>query len=113
MVAIATPMDAELAELNRKLGTTLVAYGSASERRFLYAKQTASEAAPVAASADRLSFNVKAGVAVQGESELPDSLVNGKVKLEPIKKEQLRAELQKLNDKEMRAAIEKKAKGTR
>jgi len=28
MVAIATPMDSELTELNRKLGKTLVAYGA-------------------------------------------------------------------------------------
>src|ERR1051325_2348861 len=30
MVAVATPMDAELAELNRKVGATLVAYGVAA-----------------------------------------------------------------------------------
>lgn len=110
VVAMATPMDVKLAKLNRELGTTLVAYGSASERRFLYAKQAAAEAAPVAASADRLSFNAKAGVAVQGEGELLDSLANGKVKLESIKKDQLPAELQKLNDNELKAQIERKQK---
>lgn len=110
MVAIATPMDAKLAELNRKIGTTLVAYGSAPERRSLRAKQAASEAAPATVSADRLSFNAKAGVAVQGEGELLDSLANGKVKLESIKKDQLPTELQKLNDKELKAEIEKQQK---
>jgi Mg-chelatase subunit ChlD len=110
MVAVATPMDAKLAELNRKIGTTLVAYGSSSERHYLYAKQAASEAAPAAASADRLSFNAKAGVAVQGEGELLDSLANGKLKVESLKKDQLPAELQKLNDKDLKAEIEKKQK---
>jgi len=110
MVAIATPMDTRLAELNRKIGTTLVAYGSTSERRFLYAKQAASEAAPAAASADRLSFNAKGGVAVQGEGELLDSLASGKLKIESLKKDQLPAEMQKLGDKDLKAEIEKKQK---
>jgi len=110
MAAIATPMDAKLAELNRKIGTTLVAYGSASERRFVLSKQLASEAAPAAASADRLSFNAKAGVAVQGEGELLDSLASGKVKLESVKKDQLPAELQKLDEKQLKAEIESKQK---
>ena len=33
MIAIATPMDSELAELNRKLGATMVPYGDESARR--------------------------------------------------------------------------------
>jgi len=57
MAAIATPMDSELAALNRRLGTTLVAYGDESARRSLAMKQAASEAAPAAVAADRLAFN--------------------------------------------------------
>src|SRR5439155_20332835 len=40
MVSIATPMDKELGELNRKLGTTLVPYGSERARRMVAAKQS-------------------------------------------------------------------------
>jgi Mg-chelatase subunit ChlD len=108
MVVLATPMDAKLAELNRKVGTTLVAYGSASERRAVFAKQAASELAPAAAAADRLSFNTKAGVAVQGTGELLDSLAVGKVKLESLDKNQLPPDLQKLDDKDLKAEIAKK-----
>lgn len=110
MVAIATPMDAKLAELNRKIGTTLVAYGSVSERRAVSAKQAASEVAPAAVTADRLAFNASVGKAVQGEGELLDSLATGTVKLESLKKDQLPAELQKLSGAELKAEIAKKQK---
>ena len=110
MVAIATPMDAELASLNRKLGTTLVAYGGETARRSVAAKQRAAEAAPASVVADRLSFNMKSGVAVQGEGELLDSLNNGKLKLAEVKKDQLPAELQKLSEAELKTAVEQKQK---
>ena len=108
MTAIATPMDAKLAALNREVGTTLIAYGSASSRSAVFAKQAASEAAPAAASADRLAYNAKSGVAVQGEGELLDSLAAGKVKLETLKKDQLPSDLQKLDDIQLKAEIAKK-----
>lgn len=110
MVAIATPMDAELAELNRKVGATLVAYGGERERRFLVAKQAASEAAPAPVVADRLAFNAKSGKAVQGDGELLDSLASGKVKINEVKKDQLPAEWQKLEEPQLKAEIEKKQK---
>jgi len=110
MVAMATPMDAELATLNRKLGGTLVAYGGEPTRRRVAAKQLAAEAAPAAAMADRLAFNARYGVAVQGEGELLDALANGKLKLAEVKKDQLPAELQKLSAPELQAAVEKKQK---
>jgi hypothetical protein len=110
MVAIATPMDTELAELNRKVGATLVAYGSSSLRREVAAKQLASEAAPAAVVADRLSFNTKSGKAVQGEGELLDTLASGTLKLADVKKEELPAEWQKFDDAELKAEVQKKQK---
>jgi hypothetical protein len=108
VAVIATPMDARLAALNREVGTTLVAYGSASARREVFAKQAASEAAPAAASADRLAYNAKSGVAVQGDGELLDAINTGKVKLESVKKDDLPADLQKLDDKQLKAEIDKR-----
>lgn len=110
MVAIATPMDAELAELNRKVGATLVAYGLAPARLMVAAKQAASEAAPAAVVADRLSFNARSGKSVQGDGELLDSLAAGKIKVSEVKKDQLPAEWQKLDAVEVQQAIEKKQK---
>jgi len=110
MTALATPMDAELAELNRKLGTTLVAYGGEASRRSVAAKQLAAEAAPASVAADRLSFNAKFGVAVQGEGELLDALAGGKVKLAEVKKDELPADWRDLGDADLRARIELKQK---
>src|ERR1039457_4490585 len=101
-------MDAKLAELNRAVGTTLVAYGAPAARREVFAKQAASEAAPIAASADRLAYNAKSGVAVQGDGELLDSLAAGKVQLAALKKDELPPELQKLDDQQLKAEIAKK-----
>ena len=108
MAVIATPMDAELAELNRKVGGTLVAYGGEVARRSVMAKQRAAETAAPAVAADRLSFNASLGVAVQGEGELLDSLASGKAKLESLNKDELPPELQKLSAAELKAEIEKR-----
>ena len=110
MAVIATPMDAELAELNRKVGGTLVAYGGLAARRSVAEKQRAAESAAPTVAADRLSFNATLGVAVQGEGELLDSLANGKMKLESLKKDQLPAEFQKLSETDLKAEIKKKQK---
>jgi hypothetical protein len=110
MVAVVTPMDAELSTLNRKLGATLVAYGAEPARRAVASKQLAAEAATTTVVADRLYFNARAGVAVQGEGELLDSLNNGKLKLADVKKDQLPAEMQKLSESELKTAVEKKQK---
>jgi hypothetical protein len=45
MAAITTPMDGELAELNRKLGSTVVGYGSRERQLTVLSKQRASEGA--------------------------------------------------------------------
>lgn len=108
MVAITTPMDEKLAELNRKLGGTLVAYGTEPTRREVYAKQAAAEAAPAAVAADRLAFNVRAGRAVQGQGELLDALAAGELKLNELKRNQLPPEWQQLDSAQLQAEITKK-----
>jgi hypothetical protein len=110
MVAMSTPMDSELAALNRRLGTTLVAYGGDSARRSLAMKQAASEAAPAAVAADRLAFNRAYGMTVSGDGELLDALQSGKLKIESLKKDQLPPELQKLDEKQLQAALDNKQK---
>jgi hypothetical protein len=108
MVAIATPMDKELAELNRKIGTTLVAYGDERTRNFMRAKQVAAETASAPALADRLAYNAKSGVAVQGGGELLDALASGKLNFETLQKDQLPADWRKLDDAELKAEVVKK-----
>lgn len=110
MVAVATPMDEKLVELNRKVGATLVAYGSEPARREVFAKQAASETAPAAVAADRLSFNYRSGKTVQGKGELLDALATGELKVTDLKKDQLPAEWQELDDAQLKAQIGNKQK---
>ncbi len=110
MAVISTPMDDELASLNRELGSTLVAYGSPGAHAAVARKQLVAEAAPASVMADRLVFNARAGVAVQGEGELLDGLAKGELKLGSLDKDQLPAEMQKLNDEELKAKLEQKQK---
>ncbi len=105
VAVIATPMDDELARLNRKIGATLIPYGNAALQREVAAKQAFAESAPASAAADRLSYNAKTGKAVQGRGELLDALANNEVKLDDIDKKDLPKEFQKLTKQEMEARI--------
>jgi Mg-chelatase subunit ChlD len=107
VAVIATPMDDELARLNRKIGATLIPYGNAALQREVAAKQAFAESAPASAAADRLSYNAKTGKAVQGRGELLDALANNEVKLDDIDKKDLPKEFQKLTKQEMEARIAK------
>ena len=107
VAVIATPLDDELARLNRKIGTTLIPYGDAALQREVAAKQAFAESAPVSAAADRLSYNAKTGKAVQGRGELLDALANKEVKLDAIDKKDLPKEFQKLTKQEMETRIAK------
>ncbi len=104
IAVVATPMDARLAELNRKIGATLIPYGDKDLRGEVVAKQAAAESAPAAATADRLSYNSRTNKAVQGSGELLDALANDKLKLESIDQKKLPAEFQNLS----RAELEKR-----
>ncbi|CAN5615342.1 hypothetical protein BH20VER1_BH20VER1_30830 [soil metagenome] len=107
MAVVDTPMDADLAELNKQIGATLIPYGSREERTAVGAKQMAAEMAAPAAAADRLSYNAKTRKAVQGAGELLDALANDSVKLAELDKKKLPEELQQLDDKELEARITK------
>ncbi|PYK62324.1 MAG: VWA domain-containing protein [Verrucomicrobia bacterium] len=107
VAVIATPMDDELARLNKKIGATLIPYGDAALQREVAAKQAFAESAPASAAADRLSYNAKTGKAVQGRGELLDALANNKIKLDAIDRKDLPQEFQKLTKQEMEARIAK------
>src|SRR5438045_2445130 len=107
VAVIATPMDDELAKLNRKIGETLIPYGDADLRREVAAKQAFAESAPATAAADRLSYNARTKKGVQGRGELLDALASNEVKLESIDKKDLPAEFQKLTKAELEARVAK------
>ena len=105
MTVVSTPMDDKLAELNRKIGATLIPYGDKDLRGAVAAKQAASESAPAAAAADRLSYNARTNKAVQGAGELLDALTNNELKLESIDQKKLPSEFQDLSREEMEKRV--------
>jgi Mg-chelatase subunit ChlD len=107
VAVISTPMDKELSRLNERIGATLIPYGDSKLQAEVHAKYAMAASAPVAAMADRLSYNSKTGKAVQGRGELVDALNEKKLKLEEIDQKQLPAELQKLDRSELQTRIAK------
>lgn len=110
MAAIATPMDAELAELSRKLSGTFIAYGGASERWALDTKLTAAASAPAAVAADRLAFYSVSAQPYATNGELLGALHAGRVNLSAVRKEQLPEALRPLDEAALKAEVEKRQK---
>jgi len=110
MQVVSTPMDEELARLNREIGTTIVAYGSERERGAVMAKQAVAEAAAPAAAADRLAYNVATAKVVQGGGDLVDDLKEGRAKLAELKAEELPAELKGKTADEQKAYLARQEK---
>ena len=107
VAVISTPMDKELSRLNERIGATLIPYGDSKLQAEVHAKYAMAASAPVAAMADRLSYNSKTGKAVQGRGELVDALNDKTLKLDEIDQKQLPAELQKLDRSELQKRIAK------
>ena len=107
VAVISTPMDKELSRLNERIGTTLIPYGDSKLQAEVHAKYAMAASAPVAAMADRLTYNSKTGKAVQGRGELVDALNDKTVKLDEIDQKQLPTELQKLDRNELQKRIAK------
>jgi Mg-chelatase subunit ChlD len=111
MVAVATPYDKELAELNRGLESTVMPYGSAGVRQEVRKKAAASAAAPAPVAADKAAYMSKGaarGKVVTGGGELLAALEEGKVKLKDIKEADLPEELRKLPAEQREAVIKEK-----
>jgi Mg-chelatase subunit ChlD len=107
VAVISTPMDKELSRLNERIGATLIPYGDSKLHAEVHAKYALAASAPVAAMADRLTYNSKTGKAVQGRGELVDALNNNTLRLEEIDQKQLPTELQKLDRSELQKRIAK------
>ena len=107
VAVISTPMDKELSRLNERIGATLIPYGDSTLQAEVHAQYAAAKSAPVAAMADRLTYNSKTGRAMQGRGELLDALNENKLKVDEIDQKQLPAELQKLDRAELQNRIAK------
>jgi hypothetical protein len=98
-------MDKELSRLNERIGATLIPYGDRTLQAEVHAKFAAAKSAPIAAMADRLTYNSKTGRAMQGRGELVDALNDKSLKPEQIDQKQLPADLQKLDREELQKRI--------
>lgn len=108
VVAVATPYDKRLSEINTELSKSTLTYGKGEARRESDAKRSAAvdlaPAAPAVA-ADRAAALAKNNrVATY---DLIDAVKSGKVKLEELKKEELPAEMQYMTLEEKKAYLAK------
>ena len=105
VVVIATPFDAELAKVNVELSKSTLTWGDADKQMKGEKQVKANLALPTSVQADRAAFYANAR---KGASYcLLESVKNGTVKLEEIKKEHLPTVMQKMTLKEQRAYLDK------
>jgi Mg-chelatase subunit ChlD len=116
VAAISTPVDAEIAKLNRELGVTVVAYGDARGRATVARKLALAADADDEVAADRLSvlsFKSKAisslrssgSVAasapatayIDGGGDLVEGLASGKYEYDKIEEDKLSEKLKKMS----------------
>lgn len=109
MLAVHTPHDEELAELNRRLAATVIPYGDRSEQAELRAKLESSLAAPAEAAASRLAYLAKRGVANLGRKDLVDAAAAGDVDVAELPRAALPEPLQALPPAALEAYVEKRA----
>lgn len=105
VVAVATPFDKDLAEINTELVRSTLVYGGRAMRSEGEAKNRIAAAMPAPAAADRAAYFANNTMAAS--YDLLDAVKAGKVKLEEIKKEELPEQMQKMDAKERKEYLEK------
>jgi hypothetical protein len=109
MLAVHTPLDERLAELNRRLAATVIPYGDAAEQAEVAAKRERALDAPAEAAASRLSYLAKrGGVANLGRKDLVDAAAAGEVDPGALAPATLPAPLQALSAEERRKLVAEK-----
>jgi hypothetical protein len=119
MTVVEAPQDKEIAELNVRLGKTLVpvatggrSWDDASGE--VFTKQRASEKASASVTADRGAYNYSGGRSVQvgkgGEIELLDGIANGSIKLADLKDDQLPPDMRKMTKEQREAYVSARQK---
>ncbi len=105
VVAVATPFDAELVKINTELTKTVLVWGGREVQMAGEKKNMDSLALKAESAAGRVAYQAKNGqVATYC---LLDSIKQGKVKLEDVKKDELPEALKKLTVKEQKEYLDK------
>jgi uncharacterized protein YegL len=109
MVALATPMDDELATLSRDLASTLVPYGAPAEQAELEAKRDRAAAASPSVAASRLGFLSKTGGRLNaGRADLLDAIAGGEKKLADVSDEELPASMRAMSEPARKEYVKQK-----
>jgi len=112
MVAVATPYDKDLADVNEKLATTTLVGGAAPARDEWRSKKESLKTLAPSVAADRLSFasNAKTGEGYANVGKGSVDLSNAPEKLATLKEEELPAEVRAVEASKRRAFVEDNAK---
>lgn len=105
VAVVETPFDARLAELNRKLEGSMLAFGARKKEAMHMALEGASlaAAAPASAAADRALFKAKAGFS--GELDLAAAVDEKRVSLDAVPQAELPDALRGLSKAELAARV--------
>ena len=110
-VALATPFDANLAELSARLDDTRLYFGTEEEKERMAGKIAATDklhaVASVESRARRASFNIAAGgrTNLLGQNELVDGVASGTIKLDELDEAELPAALKPMAPEEQKAYV--------
>lgn len=105
VVAVATPFDKELSELNSKLTRTAITYGNKEKRRAFRAKAEEAAKLPAAPGASRAGAVAKSGKVVKGD--LVDAIADKKVDLNKLKDTELPEKLKAMKPAEREGYLKK------
>ena len=110
-VAIATPFDKKLQSLTGSLNATVACWGTHAERGAFNAKLSAINGASVENQATRAKYaseNYLKSQVVSGRGDLVNDWIEGTVKLEEIKPDQLEGDLKGLSGEKLEAKLKEK-----
>ncbi|MEE9280745.1 MAG: vWA domain-containing protein, partial [Myxococcota bacterium] len=111
MVAMTTPMDEELAKLNREMSATVVAYGDTEQRDELLGKLRQTFSALPSVVASRLAyFDKKGGALNSGRADLVDAVSAGEVDLAELPAASMPEEMREMSPDQQRGHIARKAR---
>jgi hypothetical protein len=109
MVALATPMDEELGQLNRSLADTVIAWGAKEQREEIEDKRRRALEAPAPAAASRLGFLSKlGGYVASGRADLVDAVKDGIADLASLDDEDLPEPMRTMKPAERERYVQQK-----
>lgn len=108
MVAVATPFDERMAEISRRLESTMIAYGrhrKEARKAFELGREVVAMAAAPAA-AERAVFMSAAGTGLSAEMDLGRAVEEKRVNLSALKEEELPDEMRRLSPQERQRKLD-------